>query len=152
MNYTELQAQYPKLNIQELDLTEVDGLKGLCLDDNIAIEKKLSQNEKNCILAEELGHYHTSFGNILNQTIISNRKQEHIARLWAYDKLIGLPGIIQGYKMHCQSLYELANFFDVTESFLKEALECYRAKYGCYTEIDGYVIMFEPHLSVVEKL
>ena len=73
MNYTELQAQYPKLNIQELDLTEVDGLKGLCLDDNIAIEKKLSQNEKNCILAEELGHYHTSFGNILNQTIISNR-------------------------------------------------------------------------------
>ncbi len=42
MNYTELQAQYPKLNIQELDLTEVDGLKGLCLDDNIAIEKKLS--------------------------------------------------------------------------------------------------------------
>ena len=94
MNYTELQAQYPKLNIQELDLTEVDGLKGLCLDDNIAIEKKLSQNEKNCILAEELGHYHTSFGNILNQTIISNRKQEHIARLWAYDKLIGLPGII----------------------------------------------------------
>lgn len=34
----------------------------------------------------------------------------------------------------------------------KCALKCYREKYGCYTELDGYVIMFEPHLAVMEKI
>lgn len=35
---------------------------------------------------------------------------------------------------------------------LQEALECYREKYGVYTELDGYVIYFEPCLIVMEAL
>jgi hypothetical protein len=41
---------------------------------------------------------------------------------------------------------------DVTEEFLKDALECYREKYGISTGIDGYIIVFEPTLAVIEKL
>ena len=151
MNYDELQIEYEKLNIQELDLSEVSGLKGLCFGDNIAIEKNLTSCEKTCILAEEIGHYCTTTGNILDQTDISNRKQERIARLWAYDKLIGLSGIVKGYKARCRNRHELAEYLEVSEDFLKEALECYHKKYGSYVNFGGYTIMFDPALIVIEK-
>ena len=56
------------------------------------------------------------------------------------------------FKIYCRNLHELAECLEVSEDFLKEALECYREKYGCYTELDGYLIMFKPCLAVVEKI
>ena len=82
MTYEELQSQYDDLNIVEMDLSEINGLKGLYIQNNIAIEKTMNQTEKLCILAEELGHHKTSVGNILNQTSSNNRKQEYKARIW----------------------------------------------------------------------
>jgi len=152
MSYEELQIQYDNLNIQEMDLSEIKGLKGLCFNGNIAIDKSVSQIEKVCVLAEELGHYHTSVGDILDLTDVGNRKQEYRARLWGYNKQIGLSGIIQGFKAHCRNRNELAEHLNVTEVFLQEALDCYRSKYGIFAEMDNYVIIFEPSLSVMEKM
>ncbi len=127
--------------------------KGLYCDGTVALNKDLrTDNERCCVLAEELGHYYTASGNILDQSKAENRKQERAGRLWAYDKLIGLSGIIQGYRNHCQNLHELAECLGVTEEFLQDALDCYRQKYGIMTEIDGYIIMFEPSLAVIEKI
>lgn len=127
-------------------------IKGLYCDGSIAISKDLRTTPKKIsVLAEELGHYHTTTGNILDQTDISNRKQEHRARLWAYDKLIGLSGIIKGFENCCQNQHELAEFLGVSEVFLKESLECYKNKYGVCVEIDGYVIMFSPALGVLKR-
>ena len=127
-------------------------IKGLYCDGSIAISKDLRTTPKKfSVLAEELGHYHTTTGNILDQTDISNRKQEHRARLWAYDKLIGLSGIIKGFENCCQNQHELAEFLGVSEVFLKESLECYKNKYGVCVEIDGYVIMFSPALGVLKR-
>ena len=103
------------------------------------------------MLAEELGHHYTTVGNILDQSDPGAMKQERKARLWAYNKLIGLSGIIQGYKAHCRNRYDLAKYLDVTEEFLDEALACYRNKYGTSVELDGYLIVFEPSLAVLEK-
>ena len=50
--------------------------------------------QKTCVLAEELGHYYTSVGDILDQTDIQNRKQEFRARMWAYNEMVGLMGIV----------------------------------------------------------
>lgn len=128
-------------------------IKGLYCDDSIALNKNLDTGaEKASVLSEELGHYYTSYGNILDQSKIENRKQERNARLWAYDKMIGLSGIIQGYRQNCRNHYELAECLGVTENFLCEALDCYKEKYGPYIELDGYMIIFEPALGVVEKL
>ena len=104
------------------------------------------------MLAEELGHHYTTVGNILDQSDTGSMKQERKARLWAYNKLIGLSGIIQGYKAYCRSRYDLAVYLDVTEEFLDEALSCYRNKYGTSVELDGYLIVFDPSLAVLEKL
>ena len=104
------------------------------------------------VLAEELGHYYTTSGDILDQTSISAQKQERIARLWAYDKRIGLAGLIKGYQSHCCNRHELAECLDVSEEFLKEALECYREKYGSHVNFGDYTIIFDPALVVIKKL
>lgn len=114
----------------------------------IAIHTNMTITEKKCVLAEELGHYHTTVGNILDQTEQGNRKQERIARLWAYNELVGLNGIIRAYKYGCQNLYDTAEFLEVTEEFLSCALEQYRDKYGICTRLEHYLIFFEPSLQV----
>lgn len=127
-------------------------LRGLYCDGTVAIRKDMTTTEKSCVLAEELEHHYITVGNILDPSVPANMKQERLARLRAYNRRIGLTGIIQGYKAHCRSRYELAEYLEVSEDFLQEALDCYREKYGVYTELDGYVIYFEPCLIVMEAL
>ena len=64
--------------------------------------------------------------------------------------MIGIYGIVSAYKAGCRNLYEMADHLDVTEEYLKEALDAYRSKYGVYTKVDNYVIYFEPNLCVLE--
>lgn len=119
----------------------------------IAIRKDIDTfTEKGCVLAEELGHHYTSVGNILDMNDIRNRKQERQARLWGYNRLIGLTGIINAFRAGCQNRHEVAELLDVTEEYLQECIDCYRDKYGVYTEIDNYIIYFIPNLAVMEKV
>ncbi len=46
--------------------------KGLYCDGTIAIDQNISVTEGNCILAEELGHYYTTVGDITDQTKVEN--------------------------------------------------------------------------------
>lgn len=138
------------LVVKELSLV---ANKGRISGNRIAIKKDIpTLKEKSCILAEEIGHYHTTVGNITDQHEPNNRKQEQKARLWGYNKKIGLIGIINAYNNGCMDIYEASEFLDVTEDFLKEALECYRQKYGEYVTFDNYIIYFEPYLQVGKML
>lgn len=141
-------ADQAGLTVKEKPLSESDGLiKG----NRIAIRKDIpTQAEKSCVLAEELGHYFTSAGNILDQTDIVNRKQEYRARLYGYNLQIGLRGIISAHTAGCRNLYEMADYLDITEEYLKEALNCYQSKYGEYVKVDNYMIYFIPTLAVLE--
>lgn len=107
--------------------------------------------QKTCVLAEELGHHCTSVGDILDQTNVQNRKQEFRARMWAYNEMVGLMGIIDAYKNGCRNSYEVAEYLEVTEEFLNDALNAYRDKYGEYTIVDNYAIYFIPALLVLER-
>lgn len=125
-------------------------IKGLYCDGTVALNHTLENTtERKCILAEELGHHYTASGNILGNGIAS-AKQEARGRIFAYNKLIGLSGLISAYKFGCKSLYEVSEYLDVTESFLSEALANYRQKYGVCATVDNYVIYFEPYLTVYE--
>lgn len=116
----------------------------------ILINKSVkSYAEKNCILAEELGHYHTSIGDIIDQTKLRNRKQESRARKWGYEKLVPLDGILLAYKAGVRNRFELAEFLDVIENFLDSAIRHYQEKYGLYAVSGRYCIYFEP-LAVLE--
>lgn len=126
--------------------------KGRIKGNRIAIKSDMTQLEKKCILAEELGHFYTTIGDIMNQVDFQNRKQERIARIWAYDKLIGLSGLLNAYKAGCKNLHETAEYLEITEPFLLEAIETYKQKYGICATIDNYIIYFEPHLAVLELI
>ena len=150
MTYEELLIEHDSLNILELDLSEVSGLKGLYYNGSVAIEQKLTSVEKACVLAEELGHHYTSVGNIIDMEYTGNRKQERQARLWAYNKQIGLIGLVRAFEHGCQNRFEIAEYLEVTEEFLEECIECYRNKYGICKRVDNYVVYFIPQLSVMK--
>ncbi len=125
------------------------GHNGRIKGNRIAIKQDMLTTEKAGTLAEELGHYKTAVGNILDER---NAKQELQGRLWAYNKQIGLAGIAQAFENRCQSIEEMADYLNVTEKFLLEAIKCYKQKYGLYAEMDNYIIQFEPSLQVIKLL
>ena len=126
---------------------------GLINGNIIGLNRKIrSFQKRSCVLAEELGHYHTTAGDIISQSSTADRKQERRARVWAYEKLVGLTGIIRSYKHGCLTLYETADYLEITEDFLAEALKYYRERYGICTAINNYVIYFEPSIGVFELI
>ena len=123
MDYEALLAESDSVGlvVKEKPLKNNNGrVKG----NKIAIRQDINTSaEKACVLAEEMGHYHTSVGRILNQSDAENRKQELRAREWAYDRQVGLIGIVESFRAGCQTLSEMAEYLEVTEEFLGDALE-----------------------------
>lgn len=150
MTYEELlqHADSEQIIVKEKPLKNFDGL---AFGNKIAIRNDINTSkEKSCVLAEELGHYYTTSGNILDQSDTMNRKQELKARFTGYNIKIGLIGIVSAYESGCSNLYEMAEYLDVTEEYLQDAIECYTSKYGECTCIDNYAIYFIPNLMVLK--
>lgn len=150
MIYEELieEADNRGLCVHEKPLLAHDGLIN---DKRIAINSSLKNTiEKSCVLAEELGHYYMNVGDILDQKNSNNRKQELKGRTWAYNRLIGLMSIVKAYEHGCQSIYEIADYLEITETFLTDALKRYGEKYGVFTSVDNYIIYFQPNLGVMK--
>lgn len=130
-----------------------DRIDGLYCDDTVAINTSIkTSTQKADVLAEELGHHYTSVGDILDLSDAQNRKQERQARIWAYNKRIGLKGLIKAYEAGCKSRYETAEYLEVTEEFLEDAIHCYREKYGVYIAVDNYTVYFIPQLTVLKMV
>lgn len=138
------------LIVKEKSLRSSNGrIKG----NRIAIRKDIkTTTEKACVLAEELGHYETTVGDILDMSDPWNRKQERQARLNGYNRMIGLIGIIKAYEHGCQNQHEIAEYLNVTEEFLQDAVDCYYDKYGLMREVDNYIIYFSPNLAIMKLI
>lgn len=138
------------LIVKEKSLRSSNGrIKG----NRIAIRKDIkTTTEKACVLAEELGHYETTVGDILDMSDPWNRKQERQARLNGYNRMIGLIGIIKAYEHGCQNQHEIAEYLNVTEEFLQDAVDCYYDKYGLMREVDNYIIYFAPNLAIMKLI
>ena len=150
--YEKLLQEAHNERIEVVDITFKGRIKGLYYNQVIALNKNIDTiAEKTCILAEELGHYYTTAGNILDQKKIQNRKLERRARAWAYKKLVPLYKLVEAYKDGIKNRFELAEYLQVTEEFLDEALKYYKEKYGMYYRLGKYWICFEP-LGILETL
>lgn len=119
--YEELIGEYEQLIIEERPMIN----DGLYADGCVWINKDMSANKKVCILAEEIGHYETTSGDILDQADTGNRKQELIARKWAYEKLIPVEAIQTAIDNGYTEIWNIAEFLEVDEAFLKDALQYY---------------------------
>lgn len=148
MTYEELlkEAETHGLIVKEKPLK---ANKGRIKGNRIAIKKDLNTTDKKCTLIEEIGHYHTTVGNILDQSDVRNRKQERQARAWGYRKAVGIIDLIKAYKHGVRNRFELAEYLDVTEEYIEEVLKYYSQKYGQFFVIDNYAVYFDP-LVIIE--
>ena len=152
MTYEKLLQLAEEENIDIFENNLIGKLEGLYCDNTITINTNLETNaERRCILAEELGHYYTSYGDIMDQSKVENVQQERKARAWAYDKLIGIIGLINAYRYGCKNKYEIAEFLNITEEFLEACIIYYSEKYGLFYKLDNYLIYFDP-LGVLELI
>ena len=152
MNYEDLLIEY---DTEDIVIKEkpLQSSNGRIFNNRIAIRHDMSAVDKVCPLAEELGHYYTTTGDILNQENVSNRKQEHRARMWAYGKLLPLQFFILAFKHGCHSSHEVAEFLEVSQEFLEECIRAYYSKYGSFLEFNGYLFMFsETGLNISKKI
>ncbi|MFD0712840.1 ImmA/IrrE family metallo-endopeptidase [Paenibacillus sp. GCM10027626] len=143
-------AEESGLNVYEKELPS--GLKGLYADGIIWINKAQSYIAKGCILAEEIGHYRTSSGDILDQTSLTARKQELRARRCGHTILIPLARIVQAGKAGVEGRHSIAEWLEVTEEFLQESIDFYKQKYGIYATSGEYAVHFDPlYVSMVNN-
>ena len=151
LNYEQLLSEAYNNDVVVKEIEFESDSKGLLKGKKVALSRKLiTSKEKACVLAEELAHYKLTSGDIIDMKVISNRKQEHTARLSAYNTMIGLNGIINSFEARCKNRYDMAEYLEVTEDFLIEALKCYGSIYGQYAKCGDYVIYFDP-LSILKK-
>ncbi|MBC2579698.1 ImmA/IrrE family metallo-endopeptidase [Clostridium sp. DJ247] len=150
MTYEELFYEAQDDGIKIVEMNFESDIKGLYANNTIAIHNSLkTDSEKRSVLAEEIGHHYTSCGDILDQSNTNSTKQEKKARNWAYEKLVGITSLVNAYKSGIRNRYELAEYLNVTEDFLDEAIKHFKEKHGMYYQIDNYIVYFDP-LGVLE--
>ena len=121
MTYEDLldEALVDGLVVKEKPLVVYDGL---IFGNKIAIKKDMTTAKKACVLAEELGHYYTTVGNILDQSNLENQRQEFRARIWAYEKILSIEKILEAASHGYTEPHDMAEYLDVDEEFLREYL------------------------------
>ncbi|MGV2686574.1 ImmA/IrrE family metallo-endopeptidase, partial [Clostridium perfringens] len=138
MTYDDLITEAEKLGlkVRELNLITKDGY---CKGDRIAINKDIpTEAEKKCILAEEIAHFKLTAGNITDQNVIQNRRQELKARRHSYKYLIEPIDLIYAFRNGAKNRYEMAELLNVTEETLEEILIDFRKFYGIGVQMGNY--------------
>lgn len=149
MAYEALMLRYPHLVIKEVSGMP-KGLSGLYYDNIVLLDKNKTKYEKHCLLAEELGHYETTYGDITNLKDIRNLKLEKFARKWAFEAVVSLDRIVECYELGLRTAEEICLHLEIVPAFLNDAIGHYAIKYGLCTVHKDYKICFDP--LNIEKL
>ncbi|MDW4259485.1 MULTISPECIES: hypothetical protein [Staphylococcus] len=120
-------------------------------DGLITITGKANHYIQNEIIAEELGHHETSYGNILGAYTkstckhVEDLKQELKARRLGFKLAVPLEKLIKCYKQGIWGdLYEMCLTMQIDRSYFHAAIEDYKKQFGNYVNYEGYHIQFEP--------
>lgn len=144
-----INANKQGFSIVEIDLG-TDTPCGKCIGNTIYINNRITTKEKACILAEEIGHYYLTVGDITNQMDINNKKQELKARRYGYSLLIEPDDIIHAVKKGCNNRYEIADYLNISEEFFEKLIEDYKKRYGMGVLVGNYYLQLEPNLGIIK--
>lgn len=146
-------ALYPELKYKfEPVMPKVQ--KGLIIKDVVYLNPDQTSEELTCTVAEEIGHYLTSVGDIVEQNSNEKCKQEQRARDVGALMLITPFNIIDCFDNGCRTIWECAEHLSVTEETFRTAVKWYARKYdGVITE-DKHTIWFHKNgtMSVYKSL
>lgn len=142
MAYERLKMQYPHIDVIEKILPK--GLGGLYYDNIIEIDKYKNKYEKHCILAEELGHHETTYGDIIELDDTTSIKLELVARRWGYKKIVSFENLIDCYISGHKTPEDICEHLEITLNYLYDAINVYNQIYGLFAMHKGYKIFFDP--------
>lgn len=120
--YEKLCAEYEQLDIIE----KPSSLPGFIINDCVLIDKNMSDAKKACVMAEEIGHYETSVGDITDQSDMNSVKQEYRARVYAVQKILPKGDILRALDNVGPCIWDVAEEIGVDPEFLVFALRYYR--------------------------
>lgn len=141
--YEQLLAENEHIKIKDTHSLP-DGYSGFYKDGIILIDKDLSETRKAEVLFEELAHHKLTYGNILDQSKNINRKFENYARRHGYEAALPLRIIVEAHHYGVSNLYELAEYVQLSETYVAEILKHYKNKYGIGTHYGDYSTTFDP--------
>lgn len=139
-NYPELQYKYEK----EMP----DKQKGLYIDKIVYLNPRQSSMEMTSTVAEEIGHYLTSVGDISLLDTNEKRKQEQKARDVGYTLTVTPQDFINCYHEHFENVWQCAEFLGITKETLDNAVETYSKMYVDGLTYKNYQIIFRPNGTV----
>lgn len=93
----------------------------------VGLDNNISGAEERVCLAHEIGHCETcSFYNI-NSPLDVRGKHERRANVWAIKAMIPYADYIKALKQGETNIYSLADYFGVTEDFMRKVVEYYNS-------------------------
>ena len=148
-SYEKLLVEAEKLGIKVRE-AKFEGKSGYYCNNKILINSDISECDKYCILAEEIGHHLKTYGDISNQNDLKNKKQEMIARRSGYKLLIEPDDIVHAMKKGCNNKYEIAEYLNISESCFEEIIEDLKKQYGIGVWVGNYYLKLEPYLGLIK--
>lgn len=148
--YEDLITKVEKLGIKvrELDFGTTKK-SGRCLDNIIYINSNIDEKGKYEILAEEVAHYKKTSGNILNQDITENIKQENIARREAYRILAEPNDVIEAMRHNSTTLDEVAEYLNLSLPTLIDIVNDWKRQYGKGIQVGTCYLQLEPYIAFI---
>ncbi len=107
-------------------------------DDEVYINSNMSYQQNLQDLAEEIGHWKTTAGDIHKMKNLNDHRQELEARRLGYMMIVDLDGLIDCFKKGITTPWDLADYFECTEEYIWNALDTYKIKYGENFNYKGY--------------
>lgn len=121
-------AESHDISIDYIDCPECTSMS-LCLDGKcyVGMDRNTRGNDELVHFAHELGHCETgAFYNIYSKhNVIS--KYEYKADKWAVQRLMPIDELLSAVEEGYTEVWELAEYFGVTEDFVRRAYEIYTA-------------------------
>lgn len=143
----QLMADFPQLDYID-DPLMPPVMKGLIEGKTIYLNPNQTYIERPCTIAEEIGHYLTTVGDITAQDTLEKRKQERKARDVGAAMLVTPFSIIDCYENGCNSVLQCADFLQITVQTFTDAVKWYARKWDGIWTSNGYCIFFMASGSV----
>lgn len=142
-----LMAAYPNIKYV-FDSSMPDGQSGLYVDNYVYLNPRQSPQQLVGTVAEEIGHYLTTVGNIIDQDTNLKRKQERLARDIGATLVVTPYDIINCFEEGCKTIAECAEHLGVTKQVFDDAVSYYSRRFDGIKTENGYTIYFRENGTV----
>lgn len=133
----QLMSEYPELSFTFT--SRMPDFQGASIFNNeVYINSNRDYRQNLQDLAEEIGHWETTAGDIHTESTFYDQKQELDARRFGYMAIVSLDGLIDCFKKGITTPWDIADYFECDVDYVWNALDTYKIKYGENFDYKGY--------------